>query len=259
MRPVNLIPKEERRGAQRPMRGGPLAYIVLGALLAALAAVTVLVVTDNQISDREAEITTLDTEIAAAETRAAEGAAYTQFHQVAEQRETTVTNLANSRFDWERVMRQLSLVLPGDVWLTNLTGTVKSGVAVEGGASTGLRDGIAGPALQLEGCTTGQESVARFVSALKEIEGVTRVGMQSSTLPASSAEGGETGESVSAGGSCQTRNFIAQFQIVVAFDAAPIPTTGGESGETETVPAPEATPTGTASSEGEATVEGEGG
>lgn len=238
MRPVNLIPKEERRGATVPMRGGPLAYILLGSLLAALAAVTVLVVTDNQISDREAEAKTLTAEIASAEARAAEGAAYTQFNQVSEQRATTVANLANSRFDWERVMRQLSLVLPDDVWLTNLTATVKPGVSVNGAANIGLRSSVAGPALQLEGCAAGQESVARLVSSLEEIEGVTRVGMQSSTLPTASGEAG----SASAGGSCQTKDFIAQFQIVVAFDAAPIPSTGGEGGETEEV-APEAAAT----------------
>jgi Tfp pilus assembly protein PilN len=252
MRPVNLIPEEERRGSARPLRGGPLAYIVLGALLAALAAVTVLVVTNNQISDSKSEITTLNAEIAQAEAVAAESAAFTQFHQVSEQRTTTVTNLANSRFDWERVISQLSLVIPGDVWLTNMTGTVKPGVAVNGAASIALRSSISGPALQLEGCAAGQESVARFVSALKEIDGVTRVGMQSSQLPT----GGGGGEgSVSASGSCQTKDFIAQFQIVVAFDAAPIPTTGGGAGEEVVVAeaAPEAAP-----AEGEAAPEGEG-
>ena len=36
------------------MRGGPLAYIVVGALVAALAGVTLLVITGNQISERKA-------------------------------------------------------------------------------------------------------------------------------------------------------------------------------------------------------------
>lgn len=256
MRPVNLIPKEERRGAQAPMRGGPLAYILLGALLAALAAVTVLVVTNNQISDRQAEKETLNAEIASAEARAVEGAAYTQFHQVSEQRAATVANLANSRFDWERVMDQLSLVIPEDVWLTNLTGTVKPAVSVDGALGISLRDSVSGPALQLEGCAAGQESVARLISSLEEIEGVTRVGMQGSQLPTG---GSEEGGAAAAGGSCQTLSFISQFQIVVAFDAAPIPTTGSP-GELE-VAATEAAATaeGETGEEGEPAAEGEGG
>jgi Tfp pilus assembly protein PilN len=258
MRPVNLIPKDERSGGSRAMRGGPLAYIVLGALLAALAAVTVLVVTNNQISDRKAEVTTLNVEIAAAQTRAAESAAYTQFHQVSQQRAETVANLANSRFDWEGVMRQLALILPDDIWLSNLTGTVKPGISVGGGASVALREAVPGPALQIEGCGVGQDSVAGFISSLKEMEGVTRVGLQSSELPTAS-EGESGGESVSASDGCQTQDFVAKFQIVVAFDAAPIPVAGeGESTEAA-VAAPEAAPAEPTSSEGEASSEGEGG
>jgi Tfp pilus assembly protein PilN len=244
MRPINLIPEEERGGARRPMRGGPLAYIVLGSLLAALVAVTVLVVTDNQISDSKEEAVVLKSEIAAAEARVSESAAYTQFHQVTEQRATTIANLANSRFGWEKVMRQLSLIIPSDVSLTNLTGTVKPEVSVNGAASISLREAVPGPALQMTGCAAGQEAVAGFVSSLKEIDGVTRVGMQVSEL--ASGGSGEGGGSVSASGTCGKGT--AQFQIVVAFDAAPIPTTGAEGGETEVAAAPTTTATETATS-----------
>lgn len=243
MRPINLIPEEERGGARRPMRGGPLAYIVLGSLLAALVAVTVLVVTDNQISTSKEEAATLQAEISVAEAHAAESAAYTQFHQVTEQRSTTIANLANSRFDWEKVMRQLALVIPSDVSLTNLTGTVKPEVSVSGAASIGLRESVPGPALQMTGCAASQDGVAGFVSSLKEIDGVTRVGMQMSELAGGSGEG--SGGSVSAGGTCGEGT--TQFQIVVAFDAAPIPTTGSEGGEAE-VATPTTTATETASS-----------
>jgi Tfp pilus assembly protein PilN len=256
MRPVNLIPEEERHGRRGAMRGGPIAYIVLGALLAALAAVTVLVVTDNQIANSKAEITTLTAEIANAKARAAESAAFTQFHQVSTQRAETVANLANSRFDWERVVRQLSLVIPSDVWLTNLTGTVKPGVSVNGGASIALRDSVPGPALQVEGCAVGQEGVADFISRLKEIDGVTRVGVQSSELSTAS----QGSEEAASSGDCQTEDFIAKFQIVVAFDAAPIPPTGTDTGEVEVAATPEAAPEAApaSSTEGEAAPEGEG-
>jgi Tfp pilus assembly protein PilN len=254
MRPVNLIPSDERRGARKATRGGPLAYIVIGALVLALTGVILLVLADNQISDRKAEVTQLESQKATAEAEAAKLAAFTQFHSVRDQRVTTVTNLAKSRFDWERVMRELALILPSDVWLTTLTGTVRPDVAVENGTGNSLRAGAKGPALELVGCANGQESVARFISDLEGIDGVTRVGVLSSQLP--TGEGGES--SVSASGTCQTRSFIAQFQIVVAFDAAPIPaaptgeatvaaappaesTESGESSETAAAPSGETT------------------
>ena len=56
-----------------------------------------------------------------------------------EQRAATIASLADSRFDWQRVMHELALILPGDVWLTNLSGTAGPGVSIDGGSSSSLR------------------------------------------------------------------------------------------------------------------------
>jgi Tfp pilus assembly protein PilN len=248
MRPVNLIPQEERRGEHAAMRSGPLVYIAVGVLVAALAGVTALVLTDNQIAERKAEAAQLRREDAAEKARAQRLTAYISFRDLHDQRVATVTSLADSRFDWERVMRELSLVLPSNVWLTALTASVAPGVTVDGGGASasaaGLRAGAAGPALEMSGCAAGQEAVAGFVTALKDIDGVTRVGVQSSALgeAAGSAEssGGGDGES-----DCRTRGFIAQFSLVAAFDAAPVPPVAGAEEAVAPVaePAPESTPT----------------
>jgi Tfp pilus assembly protein PilN len=237
VRPVNLIPAEERPGGRKPMRGGPLAYIIVGALAAAVIGVAVLAITNNQISDSKAKIATLEEERASIEVRAQALDAYTQFHALREQRVATITSLADSRFDWERVMRELALVLPSDVWLTSLSGSANPSATAEGSASVSLRSAIPGPALELVGCARSQDAVAGFVQALKEIDGVTRVGMPSSAL--GSGSGGDSGSTTAS--TCQTRDFIAQFQMVVAFDAAPVAAVGAEGGETAApAPAPEA-------------------
>jgi Tfp pilus assembly protein PilN len=247
VRPVNLIPAEDRPGGRKPMRGGPLAYLVVGALAAAVIGVAVFAVTNNQISDSKAEIARLEDETSAVEARAQALDAYTQFHNLREQRLATVTSLADSRFDWQRVMRELAIVLPSDVWLTTLSGTASPSVAIDGGGGAAIRTSIPGPALELNGCAAGQDAVAGFVQALKQIDGVTRVGVESSKLGEES-EGG--GASSGGGTSCQTRSFIAQFQMVVAFDAAPVAPEEGAEGEA--APAPEASAeTTTASTETE--------
>jgi Tfp pilus assembly protein PilN len=245
MRPVNLIPAEDRSGERKPMRGGPLAYIVVGALAIAVLGVAVLAITNNKISDSKAEIAKLKDQTAATEARAQSLSAFTQFHELRQQRVSTVTSLADSRFDWQRVMRELALVLPSNVWLTNLTGTASPGVTVEGSTSTSLRASVSGPALEMTGCASSQEAVAGFVQALKEIDGVTRVGMQSSAL-GGAAEGASSGSATSASGTCQTHSFIAQFQMVVAFDAAPVAATSTEG---EAVPPPAAETTSEPASE----------
>lgn len=247
MRPVNLIPAEQRRGEQAPLRTGPLAYILLGALVLALAGVTAMVLTDNQIAERENEVAELESEDAAAAAKAARLAAYTRFRELSEERVATVQSLADSRFDWERVMRELALILPSDAWLVELTATATSGVNIGGGGgggggggAGGLRASAPGPALELSGCAAGQTAVARFITALEDIDGVTRVGVESSELAdKESGAGVSSGGAAGGGGSgddCRTRNFIAKFEIVVAFDAAPIP----PSAEEEAAPAPPA-------------------
>ena len=251
MRPVNLLPPELRQGAQAPMRTGPIPYLVVGALAAVLAGVALLVLTGNQISEKRTEVVTLKQEDAAAVQEAKRLAAYTQFQALHEQRLATIASLADSRFDWERVMRELALILPHDVWLTELSASASA--ESESGAGGGsLRSAIAGPALTLGGCATGQESVAGFVTALKDIDGVTRVGVESAELP-SQGESGEGGDSEGGGGECQTRKFIASFHLIVAFDAAPIPQTA--EGEAE-APATATETAETTSSESESS-EGE--
>ena len=228
MRPVNLIPPEQRRGDQAQLRTGPLMYIVLGALALVLIGVALLVTTDNRIADGKAEVATLKREDAVAEAKAKRLAAYAQFDALAEQRIVTVRSLADSRFDWERVMRELSLVLPSNVWLTALTASAtpsSAGSGGEGGGASGLRSGTTGPALELTGCAKGQEGVAGFVTALEDIDGVTRVGVQSSEL---ASKGNEAGSGNAGGGDCRTRPSIAQFNLVIAFDAAPVPPAEGE-------------------------------
>jgi Tfp pilus assembly protein PilN len=241
VRPVNLIPPEQRRDGRKPMKGGPLAYIVVGAMVAALLGVTLLVVTDNQISDSKAEVAQVKREQVAVEARAAALAAYTQFHGVREQRVATVAGLADSRFDWDRVLRELALVLPGDVWLSTLTGSARPGVAPEGASSLALRTSISGPALELTGCAGSQDAVAGFIQALKDIDGVTRVGVESSAVGEGSA--GVSSDSSGSSAGCQTRASDAQFQIVAAFDAAPVPVEA--TAPTEAAAAPEAAPTTT--------------
>jgi Tfp pilus assembly protein PilN len=219
MRPVNLIPPEERPGSRKPLRSGPLAYIVVGALAAAVIAITAVVLLGNSIAEKKSEVARLQAEEASIAAKAQALTPYTQFAGVREQRLATVTELANSRFDWARILHELSLVIPADVELTTLSGSVSAGVGTSGGAGIGLRSQIAGPALEMVGCTSSQAAVAAFVEALKDIDGVTRVGFQGSAV---SGEGGNA----TAAGSCGSGGG-AQFQLVAAFDAAPAPAPEG--------------------------------
>ena len=92
-----------------------------------------------------------------------------------ESRAATIDSLAKSRFDWERVIRELSLVIPKEVWLSNLTGTVAPEVQLDDAPAIGLRTSIPGPALEIVGCARSQPAIASMIAALHDIDGVTRV------------------------------------------------------------------------------------
>jgi Tfp pilus assembly protein PilN len=229
MRPVNLIPLDERRGGRAPLRSGPVAYVLVAGLALAFLGVYMLVSTGNAISDRESQLGALEQQLESSEARAEALQSFTEFATLEETRTQTVSDLARSRFDWERVMRELALVVPSDVSLTNVTAKVSASVTsgssseaggTEAGAST---EGIQGPSLAMTGCTSNHDSVAQLVAALRDIDGVTRVGLQSSSK--NSEEASSTGTSTAdSGGSCVK---ATSFELAVAFDGVAVdPTTG---------------------------------
>ena len=235
MRPVNLIPPEERRGDKAPTRTGSLAYVVVGVLGAALLAVTAIVLTNNQISDREAEKASLEEQVVTAQAEADRLGSFARFAAMEQAREQTVASLAQSRFDWERVLRELAIVIPQDVWLTNLTAAVSADAAssessssASGSSDSGSADNIEGPSLHIQGCAAGHEAVASFLAALQDVDGVTRVSVLNSDLPDVTTGGAAAGASDVSGAACSTRDFVSQFQVVAAFDEVKIdPTTQG--------------------------------
>ena len=233
MRPVNLIPADERRGDEAPLRTGHLVYVLTAGLALLLLGIVVVTLTSKQISDREDQKASLQQELDQASARASRLAAFTTFRAVQESRLATVTSLAQSRFDWSRVLHELSLVLPSDVSLSSITGSVSPDIQMSGGGSSGsssgssgsdLRGNIQGPALEISGCAPGQDAVAGFVAALEDIDGVTRVGLESSNIDSASGSGSAASSSTGST-DCQAGPRTASYQIVVAFDAVPTPST----------------------------------
>jgi Tfp pilus assembly protein PilN len=227
VRAVNLIPVDQRRGAGGPGRSGGAVYFVLGGLALLLIAATVYALTANQVSSRKDELAKLQSETQVAQTQASALAPYRKFAALKQARLQTISSLARSRFDWEQVMRKLAVVIPSDVWLTSLVGTVSPDVAVEsnasGGASgdSGLRGAMPVPAVELTGCTTGQAQVSRFMSSLRVIDGVSRVSLASSEK--SDTAGSSGSSNTTSTGSTDCRNGSTeypQFDLVVFFGDA---------------------------------------
>jgi Tfp pilus assembly protein PilN len=184
MKAVNLLPSELRGAAPAPAKrtvprdsGGVGSYIVLGALALCVAGVAGWVLTGNTIEQREADLAAVAERQQAAQTRVAQLKPYADFAAVATQRVMTVQQLAGSRFDWDRALRDISYALPGDVTVKTLAASIGTGATA---GSNPLRGAIESPAVELSGCTSSQPGVARMMSRLRAVNGVTRVSLSKS-------------------------------------------------------------------------------
>ena len=253
MRAVNLIP-DDAPGRGSAGLGVPL---LLGGLAVLLALVTVHVLTGNQIADRKAELTSVQQQVSTVQAQADATRPYREFATLAKARVETIRQLGTARFDWHRAFADLAVVIPGNVWLTSLTGTVTSGVNVAGGsgsAAGSLRAAIPNPAIVMTGCTVDHDSVARLISRLRLMHGVQRVALADSSKDGS--------------GDCQHghTNFPV-FDLVVFFDpipavqapvqaqpaGTPVAATSAATPPPVTTPAPAAGTTGTTSTPGTTT------
>jgi Tfp pilus assembly protein PilN len=250
MRAVNLIPVDSRgRGSRGPSTGMQVpTFVLLGFLAAAVALVTVYVLTSNTIGSRTAQLAGLKTQVAQEQAEAARLGEFTKFSQLAQSRITTVESIAAARFDWHGALSDLSKVVPANTTLQSLSGTVVPGAGTSGGGAGGgsLRGDESGPAFELEGCTANQDDVARLMSQLRLINGVTRVSLSSSQESTTS-----TGSTSSGTQTCAHN--AASFDLVVFFQ--PVANAGaagvtaiGSTGSTTTSTGSTTTSTGSTTS-----------
>jgi Tfp pilus assembly protein PilN len=228
VRAVNLIPADQRGGAAVGAgRSEGAAYAVLG-LLAGLALMALLYgMAHHQISSRTARVATLTAQAQQEQARAGELAPYTSFLALREQRVQDVSELVDSRFDWAHSFHELGRVLPREVSISSLSGTIGSATTTAVAATptpaptTGTASTAAAttpavssatppgsvPTFTLSGCTTSQSEVALTLDRLRLIDGVSEVTLQSSTKGSGSA------------GGCSAHDPV--FTVTITFDQLP--------------------------------------
>jgi Tfp pilus assembly protein PilN len=231
MRAVNLLPPDLRSASSKAKATAPAhepgagigAFVLLGALALCVVAVAGYVLSNNVIKEREARLGEVTAESAATVKRAADLKPYADFQALTAARVGTVQGLANSRFDWEQALRDLSRATPTDVHLTGLTGSVGG---AGGGGGSALRGAINAPAIELKGCTGSQPAVARLMSRLRNIDGVTRVTLSKSDKEAAvtAATAPTDGGRPTVGGSTCGKGAPPAFELLVFFEGAALQT-----------------------------------
>lgn len=235
MRAVNLIPSDQRSGGVRVATGQSegAAFIVLGLIVGLALLAFLYGKAKSEVSSARSEVAKVTAQAQATEAKANQLAPYTNFNTLYEERAKDVSQLIGTRFDWAHAFHELGRVLPTNVSLNSVTGTIGSATgssgsapkttSTAGAAASGTSVGSATPpgsvpTLVLAGCTSSQSAVAIALSQLRLIDGVSEVTLQSSTKSTSSGSGGNG--SGSNGSSCPVT-----FSTTVTFTALPVPST----------------------------------
>ena len=182
MRAINLLPRDDAKRTGKQKKQWIVLVPVIAALLLTVALAALFLNASGKVKSRQADLNGLKAELAAIPTP--DVSKVQTATALAAERNTRVTALNTAlshRVAWDRVFRELSLVLPDDVWLTTVSAKapVSSSVAATAAAPTGA---VAATGLTLDGCTYSQAAVARLLSRLAVIPDLTNVQLQQSQL-----------------------------------------------------------------------------
>src|SRR5687768_13938999 len=170
MRAVNLLPRDEAKRSFEAKRGVVFGGVA-GAALATAVLASMTMSAGGSVNSKQEELDALRAQIAAIPT--APVIDTSREDALAAEKGARVGALSAAlagRVAWDRVLRQVSLVLPEDVWLTNLSAA----------APDASQAAATGTGFTLTGATYSQNGVARFLSRLAVIPDLANVRLQSS-------------------------------------------------------------------------------
>lgn len=180
MRPVNLLPARYRPARATGERRG-VGYIAIAVLAVLLLMVLGYVLTNRSITDAKNKTAEAQAQAAAAQAKIGELQGYGNFAALKAARFNAVKSVALLRFDYERLMREMALVLPHDSHLTAFSATTAGGATATTGTATAT-----GPTVTITGCAPSHNGVATVLVRLRKLHNVTDVELQSDTKAATS-------------------------------------------------------------------------
>ena len=182
MRPINLLPtrfQPARASGERPGIG----YAAIAILAVLLLMIVGYVITNNGINDAKEKTAQAQAEQQVAQAKIGQLQAYGDFATLRTTREAAVKGVADARFDYERLMREVALVLPHNTYLTQFS----SGAGAAGTTQTTATTTSTGPTVSVTGCAPSHPGVATALVRMRKLHNVESVDLQTSTKAAESA------------------------------------------------------------------------
>ena len=185
MRAVNLLPRQQVQRRRERTNTVALGAGIGGAVVVLVLAAGFLLANRSVNRQRDA-LSTARAVLAATPAHhvSAETNAFrSTILNAREQRSLALAAAIGKRVAWDRILRRMALVLPDDVWLTNVTGTMPLDptAATVPATATPAAFPAAATAFTLQGSTYSQAGVARLLARLEVLPDLTNVQLQSST------------------------------------------------------------------------------
>ena len=170
MRAVNLLPRDAERTGSESART-PL-LVAAGAAAAVTAAVVVLSLSaSGAAGDHRAELAAVEEAIALVPNAGRPAVSQAALVQERTDRVAALAAALSTRISFDRLLRELSLVLPEDAWLTGITASAPASAAPTGATPGGTPPAAATTTqgVTIQGATYSHESVARVLARLSVI------------------------------------------------------------------------------------------
>jgi Tfp pilus assembly protein PilN len=175
MRAFNLLPRDEARAVKEGGAPSPLPYVLVALagvlVLAALAAFYLMAGTD--VTKKKGQVEDLRAELAAYQEQQKGPSVDDKSAELANERVGRTAALSSAltkRLAWDRVLREIALVVPTSVTL----GQIQGSSPTAGGATTNA-DGSSVTNLTIVGTTVSQADVALFMTRLSVIRELSAV------------------------------------------------------------------------------------
>jgi Tfp pilus assembly protein PilN len=189
MRAVNLMPRDER-GAR--LESGRLPLIAAAGGVVAVTAIAFLLASSasGSASETKTELQAVEAAIALVPRSSGSGAPAANAGMFAQERSDRVAALAvalQGRTAFDRVLREISLVMPRDVWLTQLEAKAPAPAVPLPGAAPTPQTGAA-KGVTIQGATYSHDSVASLLARLAVVPSLQDVQLTSTALVEPQAE-----------------------------------------------------------------------
>jgi Tfp pilus assembly protein PilN len=206
VRAVNLLPGGEEQGRKIP----PLPVLAgcVGAVLVSAVLAVMFLSASSGVAKKQQALDQIQAEYAAMPVPAPASPVVAELPQQRQTRVTALATVLGQRVAWDRLLREVSQVVPSDVWLVTLNALAPS----ISPASTATPAAGSEPqqSFIVTGCTYSQDSVARFLARLSVVPDLMNM-----TLGRSQSSGDASGGGSGGGGQCPAGMFTFTLQGAV--------------------------------------------